>query len=170
MSVKKSQTIEHARVEHREGRLLVDDLIRYLSRLAVLNKEGRTGNPELSDGLGQIAKALRPYADRSIAELADLVRSIPDRPRISSGREKASLPSNLESLSQVEIKKILDDDRFTKSQLIEMGERRFGIPRSRLMRLCKEDTVESIRAALDHERTLDFISAEAQRVGQDRLS
>lgn len=170
MSIKKSQMIDYAGIGSPEGRLLMDDLIRYLSRLAILNKEDRTGNPGLSDGLRQVAAALRPYAGCSIAEFADLVRNIPDRPRISQGRERTALPSNLESLSQAEIEKILDDDRFTKSQLVEMGERRFGIPRSKLMRSCKEDTVESIRAALDHERTLDLISAEAQRGGEDRLS
>ena len=170
MNTIESQSAENPGVGHPEERLLIDDLIRYLSRLADLNREGRTGNPEWSNGMRQMARALRPHADLSIAEFADLLRGISDHSRVPSGKEKAALPPNLKSLSQPDIEKILGDDRFTKSQIIELGTGRFGIPRSKLARSCKQDAVESIRAALDHERTLDLISAEARRGGENRLS
>ena len=170
MNIMESQSTRNPGVGYLEDRLLIDDLIRYLSQLATLNKEDRTGNPKLSDGLRQLTGALRPHANRSIAEFADLVRDLSDRPRHSSGKKKTTLPPSLESLSQSAIEKILDDDRFTKSQITEIGERRFGIPRSKLLRSCKQDAVESVRAALDHERALDLISAEAQRGGENRLS
>ena len=171
MNTMEPQSIRNPGVGTSEGRLLIDDLIRYLSQLVALNKEDRTGNPELSDSLRQLAKALRPHANRSVTEFADLVRSISDRPKLSPpGKEKTALPSNLESLSQLDIEKILGDDKITKSRIVEIGERRFGIPRSRLLRSRKQDAVESIRAALDHERTLDLISSEAQRGGENRLS
>ena len=81
-----------------------------------------------------------------------------------------ALPPNLESLAQPDIEKILDDDRFTKSQIIEVGAERFGIPKSKLARSCKQDAVGSVRAALDHERSLELISAEARRSGENRSS
>ena len=170
MNAIESQPTMHPGVGRPEERLLIDDLIRYLSRLAALNKEDRTGNPELSDGLGQVARALRPHAALSIAEFADLVRGLSARPETSPRKEKVALPPNLESLAQPDVEEILDDDRFTKSRIIEVGAERFGIPKSKLARSCKQDAVESVRAALDHERSLDFIAAEAKRSGENRTS
>ncbi len=170
MKTTESQSAENPGVGHPEERLLIDDLIRYLSQLAALNKEDRTGNPEWSDGLRQIARALRPHAALSIAEFADLVRGISARSGMSPRKERVELPPDLESLSQPDIEKILGDDRFTKSQIIEVGAKHFGIPKSKLARSCKQDAVESVRAALDHQRSLDLISAEARRSGENRLS
>ena len=89
---------------------------------------------------------------------------------MSPRKERVELPPDLESLSQPDIEKILGDDRFTKSQIIEVGAKHFGIPKSKLARSCKQDAVESVRAALDHQRSLDLISAEARRSGENRLS
>ena len=61
-------SIQNPRVGTSEDRLLLDDLIRYLSQLAALNKGDRTGNPELSDSLRQLARALRPHANRLLDE------------------------------------------------------------------------------------------------------
>ena len=163
------QSSENPGTKHPEESLLIGDLLRYLSRLAVLNKEDKTGNLVLSDGLRQMARALRPHADLSIAEFADLVRTTSDRSRNSPRKEKATLPPNLESLSGPEIEKILDDDEFTKSQIAEVGTARFGISRSSLKRSSRQDALESIRAALDHEKSLEFISEEARRSGENRL-
>lgn len=170
MSTVESQSPENPGTRHPEQLLLIGDLIRYLSRLAALNKGDRTGNPVLSDSLGQMASALRPHAGLSVAEFADLVRSISDRTGRSPRKERKALPPNLESLSWSEIEKILDDDEFTKSQIVEVGTARFGIPRSKLMRSSRQDALESIRAALDHEKSLEFISEEARRSGENRLS
>ena len=170
MSTFELQSPESPGTKHPEEFLLIGDLIRYLSRLAALNKEDKTGNPVLSDGLKQMARALRPHADLSVAEFADLVRSISDRSRSSPRKEKAALPSNLESLSWSEIEKILDDDEFTKSQIAEVGTARFGISRSKLMGTSRQGALESMRAALDHEKSLEFISEEARRSGENRLS
>ena len=170
MNTIESQSAMYPGAGRPEERLLIDDLIRYLSHLATLNKEDRTGNPELSDGLRQVARALRPHAALSIAEFADLVRGFSARPETSPRKERVALPPNLESLAQPDIEKILDDDRFTKSQIIEVGAERFGIPKSKLARSCKQDAVGSVRAALDHERSLELISAEARRSGENRSS
>ena len=170
MKTTESQSARNPGAGHREERFSIDDLIQYLSRLVALNSEDRTGNPEWGDGLRQMARALRPHADLSIAEFADLVRGISARSGISPRKERVELPPDLESLSQPDIEKILGDDRFTKSQIIEVGAKRFGISKSKLARSCKQDAVESVRAALDHQRSLDLISEEARRSGENRLS
>ena len=143
--------------------LLIGDLVRYLSQLANLNRIQRTGNIDLSEGLKQLTRALRPYAKRTVPEFVDLLKNESYGSQSSSTKEKVSLPLDLESLSQQAIDEILSNGSYTKSQIIEIGTRRFGIPRSKLLRSNKEDVLKTVHAALDHERSLDVISKEASR-------
>lgn len=160
------------REEVQSGPLLVGDIVRYLSRLASLHKDARVGNFELSNGLRQLANALRPHAHQPIQGLVDIFRSVPlsNRRESSSRKTKATLPANIESLLTREIDKILSDEKYTKIQIIELGVRRLGIPHSKLARLSKRDALDSIRAALDHEKSLSVISQEARRGGEKRSS
>ena len=96
----------------RDSSLMVDDLIEYLSRLARLNRGHRTGNQELSDGLQQLARALRPHAGRTISEFADQIRKMPGRSHATASKQKATLPPSIESLSQEEIETMLNCDEW----------------------------------------------------------
>lgn len=157
------QSSQDSRSDVHEIPLLIDDLVRYLSQLASLNGAYRTGNQDLSKSLRQLTKALRPYADQTISEFVDHIKEMSVRRQATSKPEKATLPPNLESVSQQEIEKILGNENYTKSQIIEVGIRRFGIPRSRLERSNKQDVLNSIYAALNHEKSLDVITKEASR-------
>lgn len=75
----------------------------------------------------------------------------------------------LESLSQDEVAQILDDPSSAKQQVAELGFRRFGISRAKLERLSKQAARDAVRAALEHEKSLDVISREASKSGQARL-
>lgn len=152
--------------------LLVDDIVRYLSRLANLHSEAKTGNSELSNGLRQLVNALRPYSSRPVPDLADIIREATLRRfhETSPKKAKAILPSNLESLPSQEVEKILNDENYTKGQVIKLGGKRFGISSAKLTRLGKKDVLESIRVALNHEKSLEVISREAQRGGGMRSS
>lgn len=66
----------------------------------------------------------------------------------------AKPPLDPKLLSDKKVDEILKDRSFTKKQLIELGNQRFGITQSKLIRLSKEHVIESIRAALNHERSL----------------
>ena len=155
-----------------EGNLSVQDLIQYLSNLARLHNNARTGNLKLSEGLRQLAKALRPHASRSVLHLTDILKEekFSGSQKSSLRRMKATLPADLESISWEGIEKILNDDNYNKSQLIELGVSRFGISYSKLTKLSHSDVLNSIRAALDHEMSLDVISREARRGGASRSS
>lgn len=154
-----------------EDRLLIEDLVRYLSHLAKLNREPRTGNAELSDGLRDLATVLRPYSNRPLHEVVNVVGTpLPKKRKAASKKPKATLPSDIPSLSDQRVEEILNDHSYTKAQLIEVGIQRFGISRSRLMRLPKNEVTESVRAALNHERSLGVISQEARRGGERRTS
>ena len=163
MSSGQSQSTQDRILDVQERPLLIDDLVRYLSQLASLNGEHRTGNRELSVGLRHLARALRPHADRTISEFVDHIKDKPSRNQVSLKQQKAILPPDLESASQREIEKILGNDDYTKKQIIEIGTRRFGIPRSKLERANKKDALNSVFAALNHEKSLDVISKEASR-------
>ncbi len=153
-----------------ETQVLVNDIVRYLSALARLYAEEKTGNQELSLGLRHLVKALRPYSDSPISELSAAIAQRVDQGnvRVAHQRRQATLPVDLESLGQSEIERILKDDRYTKQQVAELGSRRFGISRSKLERLRKVDALQSVRAALEHELSLDVISEEARKGGRAR--
>ena len=63
---------------------------------------------------------------------------------------------------------ILNDEKYLKSQIVELGACRFGIPRSKLNRLSRPQATASVRAALDHERSLGAIAEQAKRAGERR--
>lgn len=75
----------------------------------------------------------------------------------------------LESLRQEEVAQILDDPGSAKRLVAELGFRRFGLSRAALERLSKQAARDAVRAALEHEKSLDAISREARKGGQVRL-
>ena len=193
--------------------LQVDDILQYLSSLAKLHKEKKTGNVKLNQGLNDLVRALRPYAESPISELSDAIASACDARNVDSastpallhskshlplnpglrrndgelngkrfhsresaagksvsGRLRSDLPSDLESLCHEDVERILDDGSYTKKQLAELGFRRFGISRSSLTHLRKEDALKSIKSALENELILGSISEMAQRAGRARTN
>ena len=160
-----------------ESQLLVSDVARYLSGLAKLQDGDKTGNPALSAGLRAVAQALRPFAHCPAAELPAAIKQ-KNAPAIGSkmpaAEVKADFPPEkaaaLESLSQEEVAQILDDPGCAKQLVAELGFRRFGISRAKLERLSKQAARDSVRAALEHEKSLDAISRQARKSGEARRS
>ena len=150
--------------------ILVDDIIQQLTGLAKLQSQEKTGNAAFGAGLLHLVDALRPYANSPVAELPAMLRKFPPRrnSKPSHRKPKEALPPDLDSLGLDVVEKILSDENYTKQQLAELGHRRFGISRSHLTRLRKNDALASIRAALANERALDVIEVEASRVGRSR--
>ena len=171
MSDDRQRSSDQRKSDAQEHSLLISDLARYLSRLATLLRDPRTGNADLSDGLRELASALRRHSQRSIHELPDIMEGTGSRTRKQSTiQPKAALPSDLQILSAEEVNEILGTHVYTKLQLVELGTKRFGISRSKLTALNKDGVRESIRSALNHERSLGAISQEARRGGQRRSS
>ena len=154
------------------GVLSVNDLERYLVRLAGLHADPETGNLKLSEGLREIAKAMRPYRRLPITELArSLGKGKGGAPCDSQpARRKVALPPDLRNLSWDQVRNVLDDDRYVKAQLAELGFSRFGLSRSRLERLGRREVLETLYAALDREVSLDIIARSAEEAGARRSS
>ena len=155
-----------------ENQILVRDITRYLSGLARLSESGKIGNPEFSEALRNVVDALRLYNSCPVPELASMLREakFAKRHRISLRKPKATLPANLESLRRGEIEDVLSNDSYTKDQVAELGFRRFGISRAKLKGLRKEDALNSVRVALENEKSLDVISEMARKAGKARAS
>lgn len=158
-----------------EGQLLVSDVAKYLTGLAKLQDSDRTGNPALSAGLRDVAQALRPFAHCPAAELPEAIKrqkAPATGSKIVAAVIRAEFPPEttavLESLSQEEVVQILDDPGSAKPLVAELGFRRFGISRAKLERLSKQAARDAVRAALDHEKSLDTISREARKSGAAR--
>ncbi len=157
----------------RKNELLVGDVVRYLDGLAKIHGGEKIGNPELSVGLQQVVRALRPYSDLPVMELTGALGG-----RKPGGRNAKAVPGNaeeyvmpdVESLSQEDVAGILDSENCDKRQIVDLGALRFGISRSKLERLSKKDALDSVRSALEHEKSLDAISREAKRSGMARTA
>ncbi len=158
--------------ESSKGPLFIRDIVKYLSNMVKLNEDPRTGNVELSKGLKQLANSLKPYSKRSLHDIADIVKNQSFLSEIKPSLRKidTNLPESLDSLKENVVEEILNNSDYQKFQLIELGAQRFGISRSKLERLNKEAVIESIRSALNHERSIEVISQEARRSGEKRSS
>ena len=176
--MKKGQVIPRSKQQSlriQQEPLLVSDIARFLSGLAKLQDEGKTGNPELGDGLRELVRVLRPYADCHVLELKEAMqgRSValdnaPTEPKKSRMAFSSELDSKLDTIGLNEVEVVLNDSAPTKGQIVELGYRRFGISRSSLERLNKRDAADTVRAALENEKSLDVISREAARAGNAR--
>lgn len=148
--------------------LLIGDVMRYIARWADLQRDERIGNLEISDGLRLLADRLKPHKSRPVSELNGLQLG----PKIQHPRKAkktlAELPEDLGALPCDAVNAILNDEKYLKSQIVELGACRFGIPRSKLNRLPRPQAIASVRAALDHERSLAVIAEQAKRAGERR--
>jgi hypothetical protein len=138
------------------------DVARFLRGVADLYRDPTWGNPALSQSLYELARNL-------LRKPSNLKR---DKNRTGSSKLDSSSKTRrpFESLDASEISHFLDDAGHSKRQLVELAFGRFGIPRSRLLRLKTTEVRERIRAALLHEDSLHIISEEARRGGAKRSS
>lgn len=163
---------KHGSQQARADGLTVREVLQYMTALANLHANPRTGNSLLREALRDFTNALGPYAGCRASELAHVLKEMRARKQIGRATKttKICLPTQLQELSHERVEEFLCDERFTKLQLIELGAHRFGISRSRLARINRNDVLATIRAAIDHERSLGVISQEARRDGAKRTS
>ena len=150
--------------------IVVGDILRCLSTLAEMQRDARTGNAAFADAIRIFADALKPHRSRPVPDLIELLAGLcaPNMPEPPQRKPPVELPTDLTTLPQSAVERVLAEDRYVKSQLAELGFQRFGISRSRLCRLTKAAAVEAIRGALEHERSLNAIGQQAQLAAKRR--
>ena len=166
MTIEGRRTPKYLTFSVRGNELYVADMVELFLDLAKVYDQDRIGNADVGSGLRVVARALRPYSDCLVEDLPGAMRrqlQSSHTTKTGSGQPKLSLPEELEQASQEGVEEILSNDRYTKGQIAELGDRRFGMSRAKLVRLRKSDAREAVRAALEHERSLDAIGMEARR-------
>ena len=150
--------------------IVVDDVLRCLSAVAEMQQDTRTGNVAFAHAIRIFMDALKPHRSLPVPDLIELIDglSAPKGPERAQRKPPVELPADLTTLQESAVERVLADDRYLKSQLAELGFQRFGISRSRLCRLTKMEAVEAIRGALEHERSLDAISQQAETAAKRR--
>lgn len=152
--------------------LLVEDIRLHLRNWADFLHDERTGNPILSEELRVLAEALKPHGSLTVKALSVLIANAGGQR--SPPREKAQrkphkeLPADINALGHDQVALILDDGQYLKRQIVDLGAIRFGIPRGKLNRLPRQSAIDSIRAAMDHERSLAALDRQAQIAGSRR--
>lgn len=163
--------------------LLVGDIARYLESLAWMFQDGRTGNAEFGDELRRLGDKLRPHRNLTVSELTITGRDakLQSKPPASmrngkatgKKREESDAPtpetvSDLRALSGDEVERYLENDTLTKEQIAELGNVRFSISESDLIRLSKNRARKKILAALKTERMMRGVAEQARRAGRMR--
>ncbi|MEW9534896.1 hypothetical protein MRBLRC7O_000093 [Agrobacterium radiobacter] len=139
------------------------ELGRYLKSLALLNRDPVFGNPELSEALMVLGKTFLEQKSSPFSTILDTVVNT-----YSSALFADEI--SLAKLTLDEVKKRLRRPSITKSELVVIGIKRFGIAKSRLTKLPREQVIAAIDAAVQHEESLAIISEEAKRGGDQRSS
>lgn len=139
------------------------ELARFLRGLANFYRDPQWGNAPLAKALHEVARNLTSQRESA---------KRPARPQ--TRRKIAPLLSmdkwRFDGFDASEVTRFLNDLNNSKLDLIELAAIRFGIPRSKLMKLRTEEVRDRIRAALLHEDSLHIISEEARRGGAKRSS
>lgn len=168
MADKRSKPVSQPDRNSVKDSVRVADIAKFLSRCATLHENAKTGNLVFGDELRRFAKSLDPCARLTVDEFANLLKTPGNRGKTSAQHRAIVLPDNLQTLKLRDIEEILRNSDYTKAQLAELGERRFGISRAQLARSSRADAEERIAAAIEHERSLNIIAQEAHRVGAIR--
>lgn len=148
----------------------VRELIRYFRRLATLASDPATGNRELADALSQLATALEdPTGEQVRAFLARL-----SVPQIRASTRRLSQQTSLidtNVLAQLPLEQITGFlQHASRQDLVALGQARFGLSRSMLERLRREEIERSIQAAARNEESIHAISKQAEDAGRNRRS
>ena len=163
--------------------LLVGDIARYLESLAWLFQDDMTGNAEFGDELRRLGDKLRPHGNLTVSELTITGgdAKLPSKPSASMRNGKATgekrkdvdaptpaTVSDLRALSGEEVEHYLENNTLTKEQIAELGQVRFSISETTLLRLSKNRARKKILAALKTERMMRGVAEQARRAGRMR--
>lgn len=139
------------------------ELGRVVRRIAHLFGSIEAGNLRTSDALAELANFLDKQGSVSVAALSGHKVEARTRSQLISAEE-------VKALTLERVQSILDEESSTKAELIQLARGRFGMPQARLNRLSMAEVREEVRAALGHERSLEYIDKNAERSGRTRSS
>jgi hypothetical protein len=161
MNAHSNFAMAHVKASKGTSKVSRAELAQFLSSLAEVYKHPRTGNPRLSVALLELADQISPPRRHASALAAPKIH------QLTLGQDSTTWLRGLELDS---VKRFIADEAKSKNDLIELASERFSIPRSKLMRLPVQGVREEILSALRHEESIQIISQEAERSGNNRNS
>ena len=174
MKNKQLKPKEKLKADVHETPILVRDVAWYLAGLAKLHDSETIGSSQLSEGLRQVADALRPYGKLPVSELGNAIKVKPASTNVTNGASSRITSWHCHQTWNLWLTKMSRRYWTTtitpSSRCPNSASNAFGISKSMLQRLRKEDAKRSVRSALDNERTLDVISEMARKAGKARAS
>ena len=107
------------REEDKDQGLRIGDLVKYLSALARIQADSKTGNLELSDALKKLARGLRSHASRPVSQLPEIFveGTMPQEASRSLRVDKPVLPPNLDQLSHADVEELLLSPEFGEGSI-----------------------------------------------------
>lgn len=139
----------------RRRHITAADVGRYLKHLAAINRDPLTGNVAMSDALNEIAAIL---IAAKAAPATKTLENFTEQRKFDFEEE-----FDCQTLPLEKVREIIERPDLTKSDLATIGTERFGIAKSRMDRVPREEIVKMIASAMQHEESLNIISEEAKR-------
>ena len=139
----------------RKRRITSADVGRYLKHMAAVSRDPLTGNQAMSDALYEISAVL-------IAGKASPARTVLES-HLAQKNFEFEEDLDLSALPLDRVRDVLGRSDLTKADLTIIGTERFGIAKSRMDRISRDEIIKVIMSAVQHEESLAIISEEAQR-------
>ena len=133
----------------------------YLEKIAALHSDPKFGDPAFKDALSELARFLIERGERPLA-----LPAAKSEQRKAEASHRAKARERFSDLPAQTIRKILEEDSMTKEELATLANARYGLGRSHLLRIPRDEVVSSIKSAMQHEESLSILSKEARRKGR----
>jgi hypothetical protein len=148
------------------------DLAAFIKKLASLYKNDKSGNRNWATVLDRLAHAIDASPPSNIDDLLNRLASSqsPAAETDWDSTERRESSEKWLSIELVEVQELLLNKKVKKSELIRMGEARFGISRSVMDKLNIDQLRDEIMNAVQHEESIEVISKSARRSGAQRRS
>lgn len=151
-----------------EGQLSVREFAQFLNDLGKSLRKPPIG-PALGEALVHLSGALRQHQDKELGEVLEILATGKTLPKKQRRQKDKPLDGvDLQALEGNQIRELLSNERLSKQDMIEVGVKSLGIPKSRLARQNKQSVLETVISALQNEEAYHVIAKEAEKEGLRR--
>lgn len=142
-------------------KLKIQDFIRLIKNIEKLYVNNLGKNPNLLEFLQKFRTLLQVFKGFSGDDFLALFESLKAGQMITKEKGAILRDINIEEISFVELRILLESNSLLKEELLEIGEKRFSISKGTNKRLNKEQLEELIESAMMNIETLNVIKSKA---------
>ncbi|MCK4558621.1 MAG: hypothetical protein KAV45_02485 [Calditrichia bacterium] len=141
--------------------LKVQDFIKLIKNIEKLYFDNWGCNTDLLQFLIKFRHLLEPYKNFSGDEFLELFEKFISNQMIKKEKRPILNDINIEKISFIELRKMLDCNSLSKEELLEIGDKKFSISKGANKRLNKDQLIELIESAMKNIETLKVIKNKA---------